>query len=339
MKNIQKLKNGTFRATLGSGKRREQPTFKNKADAQKWVIERRKFLERAPEQAFELKTLEDLINKYVDTLTEAQKRAGKANQNFWMAFLGERKIENLKRIDFEDGKELLRKQGYSPNTINSRICFIKQVIKYAYCRWECISEDITKHLKMKSITEFRDRVLDDQERVRLFKEAKKCTNDLVLDAITIGFDTGMRISEILNLTIKNCDFEKGVIKIENTKSKETRYNYMSDEVKKVLLKRAARHSKFIFQNAKTEKPISSQHLSICFKRVVKAAEIDNFLFHDIRHNHATDLAETNMPLPNLMALLGHKSLNITKRYVHCQTESNVTMNQYYQAINKRRVRL
>lgn len=330
MKNVHKLPDGTFRAHVQVKYHREYLRFKNRSEAQKWVKSRKEFLKKVPEEAQVFKNLKDLVDKYVQTLTEAQKKENRPHQNFWIGFMGDCKVENLRRILFEEGKQLLKKEGYSVSTINSRICFIKQVIKYAYERWECINEDVTRHLKMRSIKEFRDRILSKDEKKRLFEAAREIKGDLVEDAITIAFDTGMRVSEIVQLEVRNCDFKEDLIKVENTKSKETRYTYMSGRVKEILLKRSERHSRYIFQNAIKEKPISTEHLHLMFRKVVEAAKIEDFVFHDIRHNAATFFAQNGMPLANLMSMLGHKNLNITKRYVHCQNK--VTKNQYFEAL-------
>ncbi len=49
---------------------------------------------------------------------------------------------------------------------------------------------------------------------------------------------------------------------------------------------------------------------------MKKAEIEDFCFHDLRHTFASHLVMAGVPLLTVAELLGHKSIDMTKRYSH-----------------------
>ena len=57
-------------------------------------------------------------------------------------------------------------------------------------------------------------------------------------------------------------------------------------------------------------------VSVAFKRTTKRAEIDNFRFHDLRHDFASNLVQQGVDIYTVKDLLGHKDLRMTVRYCH-----------------------
>jgi integrase len=53
-----------------------------------------------------------------------------------------------------------------------------------------------------------------------------------------------------------------------------------------------------------------------WQKALKAAGIDNFRFHDLRHCTASYLAMNGATLPEIAGVLGHKSLQMVGRYAH-----------------------
>jgi integrase len=53
-----------------------------------------------------------------------------------------------------------------------------------------------------------------------------------------------------------------------------------------------------------------------FREAVKAAGIENFRFHDLRHTAASYLAQADVPLYTIQHLLGHKTPAMTQKYAH-----------------------
>jgi len=58
-----------------------------------------------------------------------------------------------------------------------------------------------------------------------------------------------------------------------------------------------------------------------FWRAVRRAGLVNFRFHDLRHTFATRLAEAGVDAFTLAVLLGHRTLEMTRRYTHPSDDS------------------
>ena len=53
-----------------------------------------------------------------------------------------------------------------------------------------------------------------------------------------------------------------------------------------------------------------------WERALTAAQIDDFRFHDLRHTAASYLAMSGATLAEIAEVLGHKTLEMVKRYSH-----------------------
>jgi integrase len=62
------------------------------------------------------------------------------------------------------------------------------------------------------------------------------------------------------------------------------------------------------------------NLDFHWKAALDEAGIDNFRFHDLRHTAASYLTQAGIPAITVAAILGHKTLQMTKRYSHLAVE-------------------
>jgi integrase len=58
-----------------------------------------------------------------------------------------------------------------------------------------------------------------------------------------------------------------------------------------------------------------------WKVALEASEIKDFTFHSLRHTTASYLAQSGASLLEVANVLGHKSVNVTKRYAHLCIDS------------------
>ena len=58
---------------------------------------------------------------------------------------------------------------------------------------------------------------------------------------------------------------------------------------------------------------------------LQRSEVEDFTFHDLRHSAASYLAMSGASLLEIADILGHKSLEMVKRYAHLSEDHSVAV--------------
>ncbi len=132
------------------------------------------------------------------------------------------------------------------------------------------------------------------------------------------YSGGLRISELINLKIKDIDSNRMQIRISQSKGKKDRYTLLS---KKTLI--TLRH---YFKEYKPKEWLfegegggqySQKAIQNILKRAVQKTGIKKRItVHTLRHSFATHLLENGTDLRYIQNLLGHSSSKTTEIYTH-----------------------
>jgi site-specific recombinase XerD len=168
----------------------------------------------------------------------------------------------------------------------------------------------------------------------LNKIIAKESNEELKFLYLFGFNTGLRLSEILNLRWKDInEFEKTISVVNSeeftTKNKKERIVPLNEFIYARLLEKKinknisyADLSGYIFTKIGRVK-YDAGYISKKFKKAVRAnKDIDqNIHFHSLRHSFASSLVQRGVSLYVIKALLGHEDLSTTQIYSHLQREN------------------
>ena len=160
----------------------------------------------------------------------------------------------------------------------------------------------------------RIKTLSDEDIDKLINGA---TNKLTRDLITFLIYTGCRKGEALNLKWDNVDLNNNVIAIKATKTKYDRYIPISKTVNE-LLNDIKKNSDYVFcdRNGKKLNDFRNSFLTAC-----RNAGLKDMHIHDLRHVFASKMVMHGTSLYITGELLGHKSMQMTKRYSHLVPET------------------
>ena len=133
-----------------------------------------------------------------------------------------------------------------------------------------------------------------------------------------GYSGGLRISEIVNLKIKDIDSERMVINIRNAKGKKDRQVSLSPLLLKHLRNyyKAYHPKEYLFEGVNGGM-YAVRSLQQIFKEAkAKAKNYKSGGIHSLRHSYATHLLEQGTDIKIIQELLGHNSLHTTEIYTH-----------------------
>jgi site-specific recombinase XerD len=141
----------------------------------------------------------------------------------------------------------------------------------------------------------------------------------------LAYSAGLRVSEVVNLRIKDIHSERMVINIKGAKGKKDRTVSLSEGILELLRKyyTVYKPKEWLFEGQYKDSPYSTRSLQQVFHRAKDASKIlQPVTFHSLRHSYATHLHEAGTDIKLIQELLGHNDLKTTLRYTHV---SNLTL--------------
>lgn len=159
-------------------------------------------------------------------------------------------------------------------------------------------------------------VLSRSELTRFFQAVTHKKHRTILMTL---YGTGLRISEALDLQLKDIDSERMQIHIRQGKGNKDRFVVLSLSLLEVLRTywNEFRPQVWLFPGKNQNHPLHSTAVQrICKNAGLKAGIKKQVTPHTLRHCFATHLLESGVDLKTIQVLLGHSSLNTTSRYLH-----------------------
>jgi integrase len=212
-----------------------------------------------------------------------------------------------------------------PQSWNRCLSALSCVFQACAFEWEWLEYNPARRVSREKEARGRTRFLSDDERERLLSACTQSRSVNLYPLVVLTLSTGMRSGEVSRLTWEQVDLNAGVIILTETKNGETRRVPVRGLALRVLKDHAKVRrigTNFVFPGEKTRRTGRAFELALYWKEAVKAAELKDFRFHDLRHSCASYLAMDGASLLDIAEVLGHKTLQMVKRYSHL-TESHV----------------
>lgn len=167
--------------------------------------------------------------------------------------------------------------------------------------------------------------MSDEERTNLLKACKESNNPYLYKVVILALSTGARKMEILSLQWSDIDFTRGQIVLHKTKNGERRVIPLRGLALDLMLEQERLkkdNCPYVFPSeivkkkkdgALVYKPID---IRTAWVNALIRSNIKDFRFHDLRHSAASYLAMNGASLAEMADVLGHKTLQMVKRYAH-----------------------
>jgi len=162
-------------------------------------------------------------------------------------------------------------------------------------------------------------VLGEEEVVQILNATENLKHKAILMTI---YSAGLRISELINLRIKDIDSKRMQIRVEQGKGKKDRYTLLGQKTLEILRKYVTEYKpkEWLFEGVYGNKYSQKGIQAILRKSVEKVGLKKRISVHTLRHSFATHLLEAGTDIRYIQSLLGHSSGKTTEIYTHITTK-------------------
>ena len=299
------------------GVKPETKTFPTRDEAKIWArlieseIDRGIYVSRYEAEHI---TFSELVHRYQKEVTPFKKSASReiSRLKCLNTFFGEfalARINSEMVARFRDERLSLNLSGA---TVVKDLNTLSHIIDTAIKEWGFyLHLNPVKNIRKPRVNNFRSRRLSHEQQIILLAKCRE--HSLMMESVVIfAIETAMRLGEIINLNWSDIDTEKQIATLLHTKNAEVRQVPLSNlaiTTVKALPRQLG--SLKVFWKWKTVSSFESS-----WQRVLAKSEIQNFRFHDLRHEATSRLFEKNLNMLEVSTITGHKTLQMLKRYTH-----------------------
>lgn len=306
----------------------EHATFKRLTDARKWG----QSVEAAMRDGRHFKTSEarrhtaaDMIDRYLREVAPLRPRNisnTTRHLNWWKAKLGPRLLSDV-------GPALLAECRNELQTLPGGKCKVRSaatVVRYlaslshaftiAMKEWNWVEANPVLKISKPREARGRERFLSDSERERLLVACAASSSRFLRTAVVLAISTGMRRGEMMGIRWEQVDLKRGLIMLTQTKNDTSRAVPLAGLAHGLMTELAQVrriNADLVFYGADPARPVD---LKKPWDTAVRKAGLADFRFHDLRHTAASYLAMNGATTIEIAGILGHKTLQMVKRYSH-----------------------
>ena len=242
-------------------------------------------------------------------------------------YLGNKNIKDTDYKFIRDYLTYMFDKKYEKKTISRHISTLRSFYKYL------LEEKIIKKNPMTLISNPKldkklPNFLDYDELEILLNIPDRSTTLGLRDALILEllYSTGIRVSELINIKLKdiNRSDKKILIMGKGSKERYVLYGEVLDNLLDVYLSNSRsklnKNSDYLILN-KDGNQITDRGIRLIISKILKKGEIDYHVSpHTLRHTFATHMLENGADLKSVQELLGHENLSTTQVYTHVTNE-------------------
>lgn len=241
--------------------------------------------------------------------------------------LGSRRVLEVRRADIEKLHVALRAK---PTTGNRLVSLLSALFHFAErlelvppyfnpCRGICRYAERRRErfLSVAELTRLGSALKALEEAYKAGKDPRRQQSEIPagLAAVRLLVFTGARVGEILGLRWEYVDFERGLLRLPDSKT-GAKVIHLNAPALELLARRceARGDSPWVIPGEAAGEHLVN--LGKIWRRVRKRAGLEDVRLHDLRHSFASVGAAAGLSLPLIGGLLGHRQASTTQRYAH-----------------------
>jgi integrase/recombinase XerD len=242
-------------------------------------------------------------------------------------------LEEITRADLSAYVEHEQDRGLKASTVKLRLRTVNAFLRYLIDN-DTISPDILSKRMIIKVPDALPRAIDPDDCRKLLYVIDDTRNRAM---ILILLRTGMRIGELLNTLVDDVDLKRKKIDIyEAEKTRVGRVVYMSADAIGALrawINIRDPRKPFLFYSQGRHTMTYPAVRMMLLKYLAKAGlEHKGYTLHCLRHTFASDLLNAGMHLECVQQVLGHSSIEMTRRYARLTDKTREE--EYFRAMSK-----
>ncbi len=162
-------------------------------------------------------------------------------------------------------------------------------------------------------------VLNKEELISILNATENQKHKAML---MLTYSSGLRVSELLSLKIKDVDSERMQLRVSQAKGKKDRYTILSTKALDMLRVYFKNYQprEWLFEGVDGGQYSTRSIQAVMQYTCKRAGILKKVSMHTLRHSFATHLLESGTDLRYIQSLLGHSSSKTTEIYTHVTTK-------------------
>jgi integrase/recombinase XerD len=228
---------------------------------------------------------------------------------------GKTRLEEITKNDMEAFIEHEQDRGLMLSTVRTKLHCVNAFLGYAIDAGIVSTDVLARRIRLRK-PETLPRAMDSDDVKQLLSVIDHPRDRAM---ILVLLRTGMRIGELLSTRLQDLHVKDRKIDIyEGEKNRQGRVVYLSDDAMRAVkawLKLREPHQEVLFY-AQGRNTMSYSTARQIFENYLKKAGLTSkgYSLHALRHTFASELLNAGMRIECLQPLLGHSSLDVTRRY-------------------------
>ena len=226
-------------------------------------------------------------------------------------------VDQVQRRDIEGFLARLGRRGVTGTSRRRKLSALRRFFACLEADGS-VSRDPTRGVARPKAEERTPQILFGHEYKALLYEARNHVRDQAI--LQVFLQTGIRVGELCALTIDDIDLKARELTVRQGKGLKDRTIPLTLEASQAVARyldlRCTTATPHLFLT-KYGTPLDTRSTNYMLQKYLKRAGIRKHVsVHSLRHTCASMRADKGMPLRSLQAMLGHKSMETTYRYIH-----------------------
>lgn len=321
MAHYSKLASGKWRVIVKHQRQTATKTFSTKGQAERWAMQTVRAMEDGTftkAVGSQLPTFREALDRYEREITPTKK--GRRAEKYRIGvvrrapFAG-KPLDNVSPEDisvYRDARLAIR----SPQTVYLELALLSHVFKVARSLWRIDVANPVKEVARPRVRNKRNRRLNGNEEQRLMEALYAYPNPEFRVIVLLGLYTAARYGELIHLAAGQISLENRTIFLPDTKNGQPRYVPLSPQAIACL-------EGFMRKDANPKERLFSYSyfgFLSSWRKFKRKLGMDDLRFHDFRHERTSQLVEAGWSDIAVMAVTGHQSPEMLKRYAHLRAE-------------------